>query len=421
MRPFDDHLDPEPATEEALAVIDATLAGEAVEPEHAALAELTLILAEQRPNPRPEFTAALDERVRRRFAVSPADAGRRRRARRRWLYAPGAMVGAAAAVAVVIVAAGGLHQPDTRSSTASSSAPSRTSVPGLARRTATSGNSAAASSAGSVTSLKGSPAARPGQATSSSSPSAPLPAGTLAPGAAPAPHTGGRQVVQSAQLSLSTHPDQVASVAQQVFDVVSAQKGVVQSSTVTSSSGSSGYGEFQLSVPSSNLQATMSALSGLHGASVVSRTDGSQDITGKVGGAGRRLADARALRTSLLRQLATATSQSQITSLKAQLRDAEASINSDLATLNALHRQVDNSQISVTINAATVPVHAASSGGGFTIGKAAHDAERVLVVAAGVALIALAVLVPLSLLAAVVAWLGFRLRRRRREQALDLV
>jgi hypothetical protein len=229
-------------------------------------------------------------------------------------------------------------------------------------------------------------------------------------------------VVQSAQLGLSAAPSRVDDVAQQVFDVVSAQNGFVQSSNVTAAH-SSGYAEFQLTVPSSNLQATMSALSRLHGASVVSRTDGTQDITGEVGGAGRRLAEARALRSSLLRQLAAATSQTQIASLKAQLRDADAAIARDAATLNALHRQVDNSQISVTVNPTTVPGSASSGGGGdgFTLGTAVHDAARVLVVAAGVALIALAVLVPLSLLGAIGLWAGLAVRRRRREHALDLV
>jgi hypothetical protein len=66
------------------------------------------------------------------------------------------------------------------------------------------------------------------------------------------------------------------------------------------------------------------------------------------------------------------------------------------------------------------PVRHHHSSGGFGLGKATHVAGRVLVVAAGVALIALAVLVPLGLVAAVLAWLGLVLRRRRREQALDL-
>ncbi len=227
--------------------------------------------------------------------------------------------------------------------------------------------------------------------------------------------------MQSAQLSLSTRPDRVDDVAQQVFDVVAAQHGVVENSTVTADNSASGYAQFQLSVPSTNLTATMAALSQLRGAAVASRTDSSQDITGQVGGAGRRLADARALRTSLLRRLAAATTTTEIDSLKAQIRDAEASISSDMATLSSLHHKVDFTQISVAINASMAPGHAASSGGSFTIGAAAHDAGRVLVIVAGVALIALAVLVPLGLVAALLAWVAMAVRRRRREQALDLI
>src|ERR1019366_7072047 len=52
----------------ALAAIDATLAGEPVDPSHAELAELALILAAERPQPTPAFTSALDRRVAARFA-----------------------------------------------------------------------------------------------------------------------------------------------------------------------------------------------------------------------------------------------------------------------------------------------------------------------------------------------------------------
>jgi hypothetical protein len=50
-----------------------------------------------------------------------------------------------------------------------------------------------------------------------------------------------------------------------------------------------------------------------------------------------------------------------------------------------------------------------------------HDAGRVLVVVAGISLIALAVLVPVGLAVALVAWAGLVLRRRRREAMLDLM
>ncbi|HEY3725928.1 MAG TPA: DUF4349 domain-containing protein [Solirubrobacteraceae bacterium] len=409
MRRFDESpLDPDAET--TLAVIDATLGGEAVAPEDAELAELTLILAGQRPVASEPFAAALDERVQRRFARPP----RRPRRRLRWrsVLAPGAAAGLVAGLAVVVVlsAGGGGSSSGVQMPTVTSSASALSGGVGRALR-AESAPSSTSSAAGSSSATSPSPATSP-------SASGPSSAGGAT---APTPPTGGRQVVQSAQLSLSTRPNRVDDVAQQVFDVVSVQDGVVENSNVTATNSSSGYAQFQLSVPSANLQQTMSALSRLRGASVVSRTDSSQDITGQVGGAGRRLADARALRTALLRKLAAATTTSDIDSLKAQIRDAEASIASDQSTLRSLHRKVDNTQIAVTINAASAPGHPAASGSGFTIGKAGHDAGRVLVIAAGVALIALAVLVPLSLLGAIGLWIAGAVRRRRREQVLDLV
>ncbi len=233
--------------------------------------------------------------------------------------------------------------------------------------------------------------------------------------------TAGRQIVQSAQLSLSTNPKDVDTVAQQVFNVISAQNGVVKSSQVTATNSANGYAQFELSVPSANLSQTMGALSRLHGASVVSRTDSTQDITQQVGGAGMRLADARALHAALLRKLAAATTTAEIDGLKAQIAAVEATIARDQSTLRSLHRQVSFSNIAVTINAASAPGHPVSGGGSFTIGKAAHDAGRVLVVAAGAALITLAIMVPVGLVIALILWVGFWIRRRRREHALDLV
>ncbi|MFZ0384545.1 MAG: DUF4349 domain-containing protein [Solirubrobacteraceae bacterium] len=240
-----------------------------------------------------------------------------------------------------------------------------------------------------------------------------------------APTGGNRQVVQSARLALSTRPKQVDAVAQQVFDVVGSEQGFVASSSVTATGNPDSSADFQLSVPSANLQPTLISLSQLHGATVVSSTNSSQDITGKVGGAGRRLAEARALLRSLLRRLANAHTTEQVDSLKAQIRGANAAIDRDQAALNGLHRQVQYSRIAVTIQG-SAPAGGGAAGGssgsggsGFTLHRAGHDAVRVLVVAAGVLLIALAVAIPLALVAALVAWLWLRLRRHRRESALD--
>src|ERR1700749_136578 len=97
----------------AVMAIDATLAGDPVDPEYAELAELALILRRERPRTSDAFTARLDERVDRRFA-RPAPAARGTGLRRwlgqgkRALLAPTAgLVAAAAGVALVIVLTGG--------------------------------------------------------------------------------------------------------------------------------------------------------------------------------------------------------------------------------------------------------------------------------------------------------------------------
>jgi len=418
--PDDDQMTPEIAG--ALLAIDATLDGEAVDPEYAGLAELALILRRDLPEPRPEFAVALDERVQRRFAA-PAAARPPRRRRWRRLLAPGAAAAAAVAgvAAVIVVAAGSggvlsSGAPRTASTAAGSSTVSSSSS---AAAFGASGAPAAAAHRTKTGALAGAGSV-PRSASASSSTSASASPGTSANAPAPIP-SGNRQIVQSAQIQLSTAPRRVDDVAQQVFDVIGSERGIVNSSSVTANQNISGTASFQLSVPSANLGATMTALSRLRGANVVSRTDATADITGQVGGAGERLAVARALRRSLLGQLAAATTTQQVDSIRLQLRGADASINSDLSTLRGLQRQVAYSRIALTIQAATPPAPARSQGSSFTIGRAAHDAGRVLIVVAGIGLIVLAVLVPVGLVAALAAWVAIAVRRRRREHALDLV
>ena len=436
--PDDDPLGPEIAG--ALMAVDATLAGDPVDPEYAELAELALLLRRERPRTSDAFTARLDERVERRFA-RPAPAARGT-GFRRWLS--GSLAGlaaAAAATALVILVSNGGGRPVDMSAASSNSA-------SAAATTASAGGTSSAASAGTAAGSAGSGSAANGKVTpdardlsgkalrsaphssgfgalkSAASSAASSPATSTSPSGPVIPTPtipGKRQVVQSAQLTLAVAPKQIDDVSQQVFNVVGQEKGYVNGSNVTSG-GSNANAFFQLSVPSSSLPATLAALSELKGAHVVARTDNTNDITGQVGGAGQRLAEARALRRSLLKQLANATTSAQVTSIQARLHDANASIASDLSTLRGLQRQVAYSNITLRIQSTTAPppvTHHHSSG--FTIGSAAHDAGRVLVVVAGVALITLAVLVPVGLVAALLAWVGFAVRRRRRDQALDLV
>lgn len=415
----------DPEVVATLEAIDATLAGEAVDPRHAELAELALMLAADRPVIDPASAAALDQRRPWR-AGAPRSEGRRR-ARSWWVWAPATAVAASLAVAVVIVVGqggssgmGSFAGGTTASGSSVSSAAGAGTSPALAPREKRAVvRHAAASKALQLAQPRDSSAGSAGASSQAFLPSTSAPAGNL-PLSTLQPPTADRKVIQGAQLSLATTSRRVDQVAQEVFNVIGQQKGIVKSSRVTANGGQGGYAEFQLSVPSGNLAATMGALSNLQYARVASRTDSTQDVTNQYRVDQRHLADDRALRTSLLKQLAAAVTQAEIDSLTARIHDAEAAISRDEAALNALNRSVGFSQIYVSINAGALPVPAHHGSGGFTLRKAVHDAGRVLTVAAGVALIVLAALLPVALVAALLWWIGSTMRRRRRQQALDL-
>ena len=413
MRLLDDTpMDPEVAA--ALDAIDSTLAGEAVDPQYAELAELALLLADDRPAVDRVFAHNLDDRVSGRFGGAAREAERppRRSWWSGWLAGGAAVTLAAAVVALVVFVPGIDH---AGSSSASSSAAS--SAVGSAS-SSSSGRPAQELSAPSHTAS----GAATGSASAAASSQAAAPTATSPAGRTPVPAPNGRKTIQSAQLNLSTAPSRVDDVAQEAFDVIGQENGIVNRSSVTQTGSADGNAFMQLSVPSSALAQTMTKLSQLTYARVASRTDNSQDVNNQYIQAKRRLADAQALRTSLLKQLANAVTTEQVASLKAQIRDAERSISSGESSLAALNHRIAYSNISLTIFAGAqppiTPTHHGSSG--FTLGKATHDAGRVLVVVAGVLLIGLAVLLPVAAIAALAWWVGGMVTHRRRERALDL-
>jgi len=417
MRLLDDTpMDPEVAA--ALDAIDATLAGEAVDPQYAELAELALLLADDRPAVDPVFAHTLDERVAGRFGGAARGAEQERPSRRftwsGWLAGGVALTTLAAAVVAVFVFLPGI---DHAGSTSPSSSPASSGVSSAASSavgSASSGNSASGAASESASPHRASSGAAASRAAA--------PAATSPSGQTPQPQSNGRKTIQSAQLNLATAPGRVDDVAQEAFNVIGQENGIVNRSSVTQTGSADGNAFMQLSVPSSALAPTMTKLSQLTYARVASRTDNSQDVNNQYVQAKRRLADAQALRTSLLKQLANAVTTEQVDSLKAQIRDAERSISSDESSLAALNRRIAYSNISLTIFAGAqppvTPTHHGS--GGFTLGKATHDAGRVLVVVAGVLLIGLAVLLPVAVIAGLAWWVGGMVTHRRRERALDL-
>jgi multidrug efflux pump subunit AcrA (membrane-fusion protein) len=155
---------------------------------------------------------------------------------------------------------------------------------------------------------------------------------------------------------------------------------------------------------------------------VATRTDGTQNVSSQYSTDQRNLKDAQALRTSLLKQLQAAESETAIDSIEAQLKSANAQISSAQSTLNSLNHRISYSSVTVELNSNGLPIivnRTPRASTGFTITRAGHDALRVLVVSVGVALITLAVLVPIGLLLGLLIWIGLALRQRRREHALD--
>jgi hypothetical protein len=232
---------------------------------------------------------------------------------------------------------------------------------------------------------------------------------------------GHRKVAQKVDLSLSTAPEEFRDAADGVLDVVSDHRGFVVSSSVSGGDpgvpgAQPGRADFRLKIPAHELPAALGALSDL--GHVVSRTDGTQDITGRFVSAKQRIADLSKVRQHLLDELADAVTTTEQQSIKARLRIVEAQVDDAQGDLASAQQRVSLVPVSVSI-ASDSEVGATDEGGGWGIGDAFHDAGDILTVMAGVALVSLAILVPVALIAAAAYALYALTVRRQRERALD--
>ena len=224
-------------------------------------------------------------------------------------------------------------------------------------------------------------------------------------------------MLSAATLTLSTTPDRVEAVTDRAIRTVDGLGGYVQSSEV-SRSGSSASSTLTLKIPSDKLDAGLAQLSKL--AHVKSRSQQDQDVTDQREALEAAVRDARADRAGLRVRLAKATTDTERARLRAQL---------DRATRRVTRRQREVAELSNAVSFATVELGvegdrssgaSAPPGGRWTPGDALGDALRVLEVAAGVLLIALAVLLPIAVIAVLAALASRVLVRRRRERALEM-
>ena len=231
---------------------------------------------------------------------------------------------------------------------------------------------------------------------------------TSASGAAP-----GRLQQLAASVALATEPNNVQSAAEAVTRLGVSDGGYVESSHVqVRRGGGSSEAQLRLVIPSARLASTIVALGRIAPERAVNQE--SEDITSAYDSARRRLIDAEAVRRALLRELAAATTQGQIVSLRERLASARSQIAEYRSQVKGEAHRAATSTLEVTIS---------ESGSGparrGTVDRGLHDAGHVLAVAAAVALVALAVLVPLALLFVFLDVLRRAWRRRAREAALD--
>jgi hypothetical protein len=399
-----------PDAERELEAIDHALDGRRVAADLTELGELALLLREDRPRPTDGFRRDLDSRVARGF---PGRDPRARASARRWFtwhdwMGPG-LAGALAVglVALVVALPGGSDDEDAAGgggSVAMSQESGDSS--GAAAPQAAAEDNAAGSAGEEAESL----AAPDEQAV----PPAP---------AQGSPRTDGRderKVERSASLRLAAPPRAIDRVSGEIQEVTQQYGGFVVASTV-SSSRTGGGGTFQLRIPARNLDDAMTALARL--AAVRERSQRSEDITAQAVSARSRLQDAKAERTSLLKQLADADTLLESESIRARLRLVSREIEQARADVRRVNNRASFSTVAVTLVAdrtAAAP-GAEEDDGAWTPADAWNDALRVLEVIAGIALIALAIALPLLLVGALAALALRILRRRRREHALDAV
>jgi Domain of unknown function (DUF4349) len=234
---------------------------------------------------------------------------------------------------------------------------------------------------------------------------------------------GGRpshgKLAQDVDLALASSPEDFRDTADGVLDVVDEHGGFVLRSSVSGGDpdvegARPGRANFETRIPAGQLQAAIAAFSDL--GHVVSRTDGTKDITNRFNDAKRRIDTYTQARDRLLQRLEDATTETEQDAIRAQLRIVE-------AQLADAQDDLSNAQQRVQLVPVTVSVAADSSvtgdDGEWGIGDALDDAGKVLTVAGGVLVIGAAALLPIAILA-FLAWLvADRARQRARERTLD--
>jgi hypothetical protein len=199
-----------------------------------------------------------------------------------------------------------------------------------------------------------------------------------------------------------------------VFTIVSSFNGYVRQSNVSSGGPGQGGASFDIRVPSANLANAIAALSGL--GHVRSENNTTNDVTDQFNSLQSSLANLRAERASLLKQLARASEGQEEARLKDRLRYVDAQISQEQGALGALGNRINYTAVAFSL---TPEAAAPSKHSELTPGAAARNAGKILEAALAVLVLAAAALLPLGFIT-LAAWVVIgSTRNRLREQALD--
>lgn len=236
-------------------------------------------------------------------------------------------------------------------------------------------------------------------------------AGDFGSAAAPiAPH---RLQRLGASVTLAPHgAEGVQEASDAVTQLAADDGGYVESSQVQVRHEGQSEAQLHLSIPSAKLAGAIAALGRIAPLRDVSQE--SQDITSSYDASKRQLSDDEAVRRALLRALSAATTEGTIDSLRDRLSSNREALSHDRERLGSISHAAATSQLEVAITSS-----GAATTGSSTLDRGLHDAGHVLALAGAGALVALAVLVPLALLAVAFDALRRAWRRRVREAALE--
>jgi hypothetical protein len=212
----------------------------------------------------------------------------------------------------------------------------------------------------------------------------------------------GRRVERDVQLTIAAPGDKLQQTSDGIGTVAESHHGFVLSSHVTTGDTGASGGTFELRVPQRELQSTIADLSKL--GELRSRSESAQDITAPYGRTQDRLGNALVERRTLKLRPRTP-------AVRARIAELNATIDRLSARLRNLRGRTSFSTVSVTLEQSKKK----ENGG---TGAAWDDARRILDGMLNFTVRALAVLLPLAILAALAAFATRLFRRRLASRAL---